>query len=219
VWRSALAGWLPKLVAVDAADGGALLLERLDAAPPRGDGEVAEHRGAGRFLAALAELRIDDEDADRTPPGEALRMRVEAAQRRALAAGVATGGLELEARAHALADDGALTRRRWCHRDFGPWNWLGAGGRLWIVDLEHARPDLPGVDLVRLECGPWRRRPALREALFDGLGRRLDGGEAALLGLLADLHAVTTITWMRGRRSAALAGDAAAYLRERSRRG
>ncbi|MCA9636004.1 MAG: phosphotransferase, partial [Myxococcales bacterium] len=105
-----------------------------------------------------------------------------------------------------------LGRRALAHRDFGPWNWIRGGRRLWVVDLEHARPDLPLVDLTRLASGPWRRRSALADGFFAGFGRALDAEERALLELLGLLHALTTLSWAAEGRAAHLAADAAAVV-------
>ena len=62
------------------------------------------------------------------------------------------------------------THRVWCHRDFTPDNWVWTEGSLGILDFEHARPDEPWSDLVKLEAGPFASDPASRRSFYDGYG-------------------------------------------------
>jgi hypothetical protein len=50
-------------------------------------------------------------------------------------------------------------------------------------------------DLVRLEYGPWDRRPDLRRAFLSGYGRELSAGELETLGCLAALDALSGFQW------------------------
>lgn len=214
-WAAAgLGRWLAEVVAVQEAEaggasGGALLLRRLPGRAVAGDGEVDDHRRAGELLAALQAVAIADDDP--LTPAAALGQRIDALVRRGRGRLPAAALAALEARHAALAGAG-LGRRALAHRDFGPWNWIRDRGRLWVVDLEHARPDLPLVDLARLASGPWRRRSALADGFFAGFGRALDAEERALLELLGLLHALTTLSWAAEGRAAHLAADAAAVV-------
>ncbi|MDQ3151848.1 MAG: aminoglycoside phosphotransferase family protein [Actinomycetota bacterium] len=81
-----------------------------------------------------------------------------------------------------------------CHLDYQPRNWLiDPIAGLGVVDFEHARVDATVRDLVRLTFRHWRMQPVLRDAFFDGYGRRLDDVEDRVLTHCAALDAVTAI--------------------------
>lgn len=61
-----------------------------------------------------------------------------------------------------------------------------------VIDLEHARPDLPEIDLVRLASHLWPQRPDLRDAFLAGYGA--DTPPPWLMGLEV-LEAVATVAW------------------------
>ncbi|TFV33331.1 hypothetical protein E4K10_32070 [Streptomyces sp. T1317-0309] len=83
------------------------------------------------------------------------------------------------------------------HGDFQERNWLhdSGSGSLAVVDLERARPHAAVLDVVRLACGPWVRRPELRTAFFEGFGRELTSAERTALRCLSALDAVGAIAW------------------------
>lgn len=89
--------------------------------------------------------------------------------------------------------------RRRCHRDFAPRNWLIAAGAppeaLGVIDFEHAGPDLPLLDLVRLYDGPFVGRPAVEAAFFVGYGAPLDAADRDRLARLMVLHGLGTLVW------------------------
>ena len=62
-----------------------------------------------------------------------------------------------------------------------------------LIDFEHARSDLPARDLVRLRFRVWPSRPDLRDAFFDGYGRRLTDAEDELIWHLGALDALTAL--------------------------
>jgi hypothetical protein len=82
-----------------------------------------------------------------------------------------------------------------CHRDYGPRNWLVADGRVHVIDFEWARPEVWVNDLARLYFGPWRDRPDLQEAFFDGYGRAIDETDRTILLGCGALSAVSTVIW------------------------
>ena len=118
---------------------------------------VEVHRRAGAFLAAFHCLPF--EDLDPMPLSHAIPLR--------LAFWIERGGERLSCEEGALArdlvGDGSLfagDRRVPCHRDYQLRNWLlereaetaeGSGLALGVIDFEHARPDHPLVDFVRVE--------------------------------------------------------------------
>ena len=83
------------------------------------------------------------------------------------------------------------------HGDVQPRNWIWdqAGRQLAFIDFERAELAPAVRDLVRLEYGPWDRRPDLREAFLDGYGRTLGDNDRELLECLAALDALSGIQW------------------------
>src|SRR5690606_14148538 len=134
---------VPRLIA-DAPALATLILERLPGVSIE-EPSPAVHHAAGRFLAALHQLEISDDDP--LLLAEALIRRTESWRRRA--------ALE-PAQARVVDEHGprrelfAGVRRVPCHRDFTPGNWLWDGETLAVIDFEHARPDLALVDLAKL---------------------------------------------------------------------
>ena len=109
----------------------------LDPSVPR----PAVLEAAGRWLRALHDLRPVPPDP--LPLEEAVRRRW---------AGILPGlPDDLRQTLEARIDVSVLAgiERVWCHRDVHPRNWLWDGERLTVVDVEHARPDLGAIDLVR----------------------------------------------------------------------
>lgn len=201
--RRALAQWfarrthlggarVPQLRAAD-ADLAALIIERLpgDSVEALGPGEALAH-AAGRFLAALHELAVADDDP--LAVAEALMRRTRAWLRR--------GALEPEL-ARIVAEHGprpelfAGVHRVPCHRDFAPRNWLWDGRRLAVIDFEHARLDVGLGDLAKLHVDSWSRQPGLATAFFCGYGRTLSDLERERLRALIVLHGVASLMWGR----------------------
>jgi hypothetical protein len=187
---AALAGRVPSIPPVIDADARerTLILGRL-AGAPADPTDARVHAAAGAWLARLHALPVAD--ADPLPVCDALTRRAAAALARAR-------GLLPDRRLAAIADRvGDLGARyagprRWCHRDFTPANWLQ--GPFGVVDFEHARPDLPQWDLVKLAAEVWPEAPALRTAFLDPYG---DPGD---LEPLCVLHGLVTYTWGRNHR-------------------
>ena len=85
------------------------------------------------------------------------------------------------------------------HGDAQPRNWVWdpTASQLALIDFERAESAPAVRDLVRLEYGPWDRRPDLREAFLDGYGRALGDDELEVLECLAALDALGGIQWGR----------------------
>ena len=83
------------------------------------------------------------------------------------------------------------------HGDFQPRNWLwdAASSQLGVIDWERAEPAAAIRDLVRLEYGPWDRRPDLREQFLAGYGRTLTAQEHEILACYAVLDALSGLRW------------------------
>lgn len=207
----ALGGETPSLLAAS-AEGRWLLLSACGGSPasqlepgsPRGPWAF---EAAGRFARRLHDLPFVD--LDPVPVGVALLRRVRALA--AEAAGTALGAhvTSLEAELQALDLDRLV--RRPCHRDFTPDNWLlddGSTGRLFVLDFEHSRPDLPLCDLARLELLHLREAPALREAFWSGYGGASGDEQSALHAAVLRLEAVRTALWAERHRDASFAEDA-----------
>lgn len=193
-WARALAGRAPALLAFD--DGArALLMSAVAggrASELEGEDELAVHRAAGRWLAALHAL--DPGPRDPVSLDEAVASRLVAAITRAPAELGPAGRRELD---WAVANAGVFARatRVACHRDFVPDNWRWDGERLGVVDFEHARADCWLVDLVKLATTVWVRRPDLERAFLAGYGRALDDPDRVRLRVLTALHGVVSWTW------------------------
>ena len=167
-----------------------------DAALSDAQGRAA-YRRAGAFLRRLHDLPFDDTDA--LPLADAMTKRGEAWIARA------TGTLEPPvidwvwaqlAEAAEVVGERGWTRVP-CHRDYTARNWLVDSGDFYVIDFEHARPDLWFADIERLWSGVWQRRPDLMAAFFGGYGRTLTPEEEGALRGLAAHAALTTIVWAK----------------------
>lgn len=160
------------------------------------DAERALHEQAGRALAALH--RLEHSDTDQLPLSDAFGQRLEAWIIRAR--GIVPGQVTDRVRSAALEAVPMLAgqSRVPCHRDYTPRNWLADEQQeLYIIDFEHARPDLYLNDFERLATGLWRSRPDLQDAFLAGYGRTLSADELALLRRTAALGALSTVVWAR----------------------
>lgn len=101
--------------------------------------------------------------------------------------------------------------RTWCHRDFREPNWI-VGERLVVVDLEHAGPDGPLADLVKL-APRWLESPAAEEAFREAYGPWDDRA----LGAWVALWVVGTLGWAARHGDATFAPDAHAVLAGKAR--
>lgn len=159
------------------------------------DGEDL-HRRAGAFLRRLHSLPHDDRDP--IPLREALRLR--------LAYWLERGGDRLshaEGRlARDLVGDGTVfddVARVICHRDYQLRNWLVSGtgptATFGVIDFEHARPDHPLVDFVRVRERALPHHPHWFDAFVAGYGG-LPGAHAqrALVALSA-IHGIGSVVW------------------------
>jgi hypothetical protein len=81
-----------------------------------------------------------------------------------------------------------------CHLDYQPRNWLlDQAGTLRVVDFEHSRTGLQARDFVRLHFRCWASRPGLRDAFFDGYGRRLTEEETHTVRHCGAIDALTAL--------------------------
>ena len=152
------------------------------------------HHQAGTFLRRLHEVPF--EDTDTLTLADALKKRLEAWAARAEGLVTPKDIAWVRARvAEALPLLTSFTRVP-CHRDYTARNWLVDGPTLYVIDFEHARPDLWLFDLERLWADVWPERPGLRAAFLDGYGRDL-GEEEGVLERYAALNALSTIVWAR----------------------
>ncbi|PCC71410.1 Ser/Thr protein kinase RdoA involved in Cpx stress response, MazF antagonist [Nannocystis exedens] len=151
----------------------------------------AAHAAAGRFLRALHELPVADDDPLPLVDAVAARQDEWHARARDLLTPAERDALQ---RLAARRDAFAGARRVPCHRDFTPDNWLLAADGLHVLDFEHARLDAPEADLVKLHADVWPDRPDLAEAFLAGYGPLTPDATARLDVLLA-LHAVATLAW------------------------
>ncbi|WAS94387.1 aminoglycoside phosphotransferase family protein [Nannocystis punicea] len=149
------------------------------------------HAAAGRFLRALHELPVADDDPMPLVDAVAARLAEWHARARGLLSPGERDGLQ---RLAARRDAFAGVRRVPCHRDFTPDNWLLAGADLHVLDFEHARLDAPEADLVKLRAEVWFDRPDLAEAFLAAHGP-LTTDAAARLDVLLALHAAATLAW------------------------
>jgi hypothetical protein len=84
------------------------------------------------------------------------------------------------------------------HNDNQPRNWLtDADGTVRVIDFGKAKRDVQLRDFERMRHQEWRGRPDLRDAFFDGYGRRLTAAEEQTLACIGAVAAVTTILWAR----------------------
>lgn len=205
----------PELLALRSEHPRALLLswepgELLESSELPRPLENSSHRRAGRFLRALHDLPVRDDDG--LPLAEAYQARLASWARR-------TAGVVEDTVIDAVVAEAALAlpfietcSRVPCHRDFTPRNWLvhvlepnahsqvgnaDAHTSLVVIDFEHARPDLYLVDLQRLWVGLWRRRPDLRASFLEGYGRQLTADEERALRQVSALWALSTVGWAR----------------------
>ena len=85
------------------------------------------------------------------------------------------------------------------HHDFSPRNWLAErtanGLRLGVIDWERARFALWLQDAQRMTHDHWAREPQLREAFFDGYGRKPTEREERQLKLITLINSIGAIPW------------------------
>jgi aminoglycoside phosphotransferase (APT) family kinase protein len=156
--------------------------------------ERAVHRQAGVLLRRLHERQVASEAG-----ADAGRLGGRADEHLEQAGGLLTPAQRVLVRdcAARLAGLGARVPAVASHGDFQPRNWLwdAASGQLGIIDWERAEPAPAIRDLVRLEYGPWDRRPDLREEFFAGYGRALAAREQELLACYGVLDALSGLRW------------------------
>ena len=207
----ALAARTPALLAATERPEPRLLMQVAPgtaAPPPPTAPPAAVLADVGAYLAALHATPVAGTDP--LPVGEAMLRRADAAlaslppHRRAEAE-------RTRAAVAAAAPSLAGRERRLAHRDVGPHNWRLDGGRLAaVLDFEHARADLPEVDLARLlvtyAAAPDAVRAVLAAYAAAGGPAPLDAG---VLFAVACLDAAAAAAWA-ARRTGPAARAAAA---------
>lgn len=81
------------------------------------------------------------------------------------------------------------------HGDWSPRNWIVTGSTVAVIDFERAERAWWTKDLERLWWRDWLARPDLREAFFDGYGRRPTETEEIAVVAASVLGHITTIVW------------------------
>jgi thiamine kinase-like enzyme len=86
------------------------------------------------------------------------------------------------------------------HCDYSPRNWLVEDGRnaIGVIDWERARPGYWVEDFHRMTLDHWWRRPALRDAYFDGYGREPSEKERRQAGMVSLVNAIGGVPWAIG---------------------
>jgi Ser/Thr protein kinase RdoA (MazF antagonist) len=199
-WVPALSGHAPRLHAADDSRS-AIIVSAIPGEPapwPAADlhalpdadrlAEQALHREAGVLLRRLHNAQPpspwDDWGAAKAAEFDGLMpMASQLLAKRDLALAQA----QVEALS-GLASPGQVP----CHRDYTPRNWLVNDGVPYVIDFEHARPDVWLADLARLHLGIWPDRPDLKEAFLAGYGRQLSETCLAILQGVA----APTATWL-----------------------
>lgn len=192
-------GAAPTLLAAREAPPRALLMsacpgagvDDLHALDPR---QSRVHRAAGSWLRRLHDLAVVDDDPVDLAQAMHLRLQGWARRRPGL---VDASTLDAVARLIDAAD-WSCQRRRPCHGDFGPRNWLWHDETgLSVIDFEHAKADVWAIDLHKLVDGAWWGRPDLEDAFWEGYGRVPGADEQALIAAVRALYAVGTVVWGR----------------------
>ena len=161
-----------------------------------GEHHTADSLPLAAWTAAGAWLRrahqLPDVPPDPLPVDQALRRRLKGLVRRARR--VLPPELVVRCR-DTIGDPGQLaTPRVWCHRDFTPDNWLWepATEQLWVLDFEHARPDIAWSDRVKLAATAFVERPEAQGAFDAGYGPLPHPTHARAHVVW---HGLATLTW------------------------
>jgi Ser/Thr protein kinase RdoA (MazF antagonist) len=200
LWVPVLGARAPRLLAAT-ADPPTIIITALPGSPLSqvrlpAPAEQDAHEQAGALLAAFHAARAP---ASTTNMPAWLAARGE--QWLALAADLLDGSqlAQIRTHLHALADLGPLPTTP-CHLDFTPGNLLrDDDGQVNLIDFEHARPDLPARDLVRLATRIWPTRPDLEHAFLNGYGP-LSDQDREVIARCSPLDHLTSTVKAAGRR-------------------
>lgn len=203
---AALSRWhrspMPRLVAVS-VDPQAMLIEELPGLPPAEvalspEAHLRMWEEAGAFLASLHSRGGPAFGDGETDPVAWAREGYGKRSGRALSEDLlspALARLVEDALTHGITE---LTGEppRAAHKGFSPRNFLvGPNGELTgVIDFEHARWDLRGIDFVRSWDEDWRDDPRREAAFWAGYGPP-DAGLLASLRPLRILHAACSVQW------------------------
>lgn len=172
--RRALTAWRhPRMPQVLEQDGSRLLLSHLEGQPS------CDWASAGAWRRGFAQ----PQDQDPMPLHVALQKRMESWSA-ALAAFEPVEPWRLE------GDHTGLARVR-CHRDFQPRNWVMDDQGFGVLDFEHAAPDHPLTDAVKVLDHILPDSDAFRAFM----GRALTPAEGAQLRDLRLIHGLASRAW------------------------
>ena len=180
----------PNALLLSAVPG--VLAQKVTLTPSR---EKEVYRRAGAFLRRLHDVAFNDMDT--LPLAEALLKRSESWLKRAegFIDEQTTGWTRVQ-----LEDAvSVIEQRGWmrvpCHRDYTARNWLLDDEDFYVIDFEHAKPDLFLTDFGKLSSLVWLQRPDLQNAFFGGYGRSLTHDETGVLERLVAHGALVMVVW------------------------
>lgn len=195
-WGPQLAAWVPRFLGADRGAGWLDLEDRPGQVPVEPLSPEAAFE-AGRFSGALHRLEI--EDSDPVSLERALSMRLDRFERDAVRHLRRPEVRDVVEAVRSALERERGARRRPCHRDFAPYNWLvcpaedGSVG-LTVLDFEHARMDWVLLDRARLDALVLFSNPAARAAFDRGYGAEPDRETRVAL---ARWEAARTLVWGR----------------------
>lgn len=172
-----------------------LIMRRLPGRPvdgTRAETDPAVHTCAGRLIRLLHDAAPAEQE---TGLGDLLAAKLERwiTQGRDLVAPDEAEFARQEVR--KLAGAGPLQTVP-CHLDNHPRNWLiDDAGSVRLIDFGQSRPDVWIHDMERLYAGVWSGRPDLRDAYFEGYGRRPGEQDLLVLRAYSAYAALSTIVW------------------------
>ena len=153
---------------------------------------------AGHFLKSLH--KIKPEVPDTLSPHDALSKRYESI----IKSDKKTGYIENEHIAKTqvglgrLGANSFLLKRRLCHRDFTPRNWLySQDNHLSVIDFEHSLFDITILDIAKLNAHYFAKNHKLKDAFFKGYS----GDETSykgfndVLDILTLFYGLQTLFW------------------------
>jgi Ser/Thr protein kinase RdoA (MazF antagonist) len=156
------------------------------------DIELEIYRQAGQFLRSYHDVPY--QDTERPSVEEAFWQRAESWLKRAEPF-VAEKDIEwVKARVKEMLPTLKTMKRVPCHRDYTGRNWLWRE-KLYVIDFEHARPDVWLFDLEKLWSEVWPTKPELKEAFIVGYGHDFSAEDEALLNGYTALSCITKIAW------------------------
>lgn len=188
---------VPTLHSSTVDPGPALLIEGAPGAPlltltlERSE-ERSAYEKAGRFLAAMHGLPLEDRDALPIPEAWLRRATTWAARAKRH---LDTSTIQRVVDLAAAPWPGAVPSRVPCHRDFTARNWLVSGDHFTVIDFEHSRSDWQLVDHERVLASIPEGRDDLAEAFRSGYGRDLNDAEHEQMRRVTAVAAMAQVAW------------------------